>query len=185
MMNTDLHAARQLDPKPAFEGGGLILFHNVEEAIRAEKALKAGGYEVRLVAPPAILRKGCDLAVEFNLVEMAGVERFLDEEQAGRMQILPLKGAGELLKIVKVTDFGDALMVKAGNMKLTFEKNSGRVLNVSGGGCPDIPSLHAAMIDRRLDEVKRPRDAGHTLCALMLDRALTESLEIWTSGRKS
>jgi hypothetical protein len=69
-------------------------------------------------------------------------------------------------------------MVKAANMKLTFEKGTGRVLNISGGGCPDIPYLHAMMADRPLAELPRPRDVGHTLCALMLDRAFLESLEI-------
>ena len=165
--------------RPRFEGGGLILFYNVEEAIAAEKILKAGEYEIKLVAPPPELRKGCDLALEINLVEKAGIERLLRKKEAIFVEILPLKGAGELLDVVKTKDFGDACMVKAGNMKLTFDKKTGVILNISGGGCPDIPFLHISMLDKKLTEVSRPKENGYTLCALMLDRAFIESLEIW------
>ena len=58
--------------KVKFEGGGLVLFDEVQHAMLAEKALKSAGYIVRLVAPPPELRKGCDLAVEINLVEQPG-----------------------------------------------------------------------------------------------------------------
>jgi hypothetical protein len=162
-----------------FEGGGLVLFQSIEEAIAAEKILKAENYEVKLVAPPPQLRKGCDLTVEINIVEKAGVERLLRQKQASFVEILPLKGAGELLDIIKVTNFDGACMVKAGNMKLTFDKNTGVILNISGGGCPDIPFLHISMLDKKLTEVSRPKENGYTLCALMLDRAFTEALEIW------
>jgi hypothetical protein len=86
------------------------------------------------------------------------------------------------LEIVKLTDFGDAVMVKAGNMKLTFDKNSGIIINTSGGGCPDIPYLHAELIGKKLTEAPRPKDIGFTLCALMLDRAIEQCLEIWEEG---
>jgi hypothetical protein len=130
------------------------------------------------------LRKGCDLALEINIVEMTGVERLLHQKETSFVEILPLKGDGELLDVVKIKDFGDACMVKAGNMKLTFDKKTGVILNISGGGCPDIPFLHISMLDKKLTEVVRPKDKGYTLCALMLDRAFTESLEIWQAGRK-
>lgn len=165
-----------------FEGGGLILFHNVEEAIRAEKILKKNGYELKLVAPPPQLRKGCDLALEINIMEEAGILRLLSRENADYIEIMPLNGSGELLSVVKTKDFGDSLMVKAGNMKLTFDKKTGVILNISGGGCPDIPYLHINMIDRKLSEVQSPKENGYTLCALMLDRAFSEALEIFQQG---
>lgn len=164
--------------KPGFEGGGIILFENVESALRAERVLKKESCETKLVAPPPALRKGCDLALEINIMEKAGIERLLKDRGAGFLEIHPLRGSGALLEIVKITDFGTAVMVKAANMKLTFEKGTGKVLNISGGGCPDIPYLHAMMADRPLAELPRPRDTGRTLCALMLDRAYMESLEI-------
>ncbi|KQC10777.1 MAG: hypothetical protein APR62_11380 [Smithella sp. SDB] len=165
--------------KIGFEGGGLVLFQTVEEAIAAEKILKSGNYDVKLVAPPPTLRKGCDLAVEINITEKPGIERCLLSKDANFVEILPLKGAGELLDIVKVKNFDNACMIKAGNMKLTFDKKTGMILNISGGGCPDIPFLHISMLDKKLTEVSSPKKKGYTLCALMLDRAFTEALEIW------
>jgi hypothetical protein len=170
--------------KPSFEGGGLVLFMDVHDAMSAEKVLKAADYAVKLVAPPPELRKGCDLAVEINLVEQPGIERLLKEKESGYVSVLPTKpGTSRLLEIVKVTDFGNWFMVKAANMKLSFDKKSGIIVNTSGGGCPDIPYLHAEMIGKRLDEAPRPRDLGFTLCALMLDRALEECLALWGGSK--
>jgi len=169
--------------KTSFEGGGLVIFQDVQEAISAEKVLKGAGYTIRLVAPPPELRKGCDLAVEINLVEQPGIVRLLNEKDVAHISIGPLKrGTSELLEIVKVSDFGNWVMVKAGNMKLTFDKESGIIVNISGGGCPDIPYLHAELINKSLAKAPRPRDIGFTLCTLMLDRAFEECLTIWQGG---
>ncbi len=167
--------------KPRFEGGGLFLFEKVEDAIKAEKVLKSADYMVKLVAPPPALRRGCDLAVEINLVEQMGIERLFKEKNVNYIEVVPMKGGGNLLEIVKITDFGDAIMVKAGNMKLTFDKNTGIILNTSGGGCPDIPYLHSELIDKKLTETPRPKEIGYTLCALMMDRAFLECLDLWKS----
>lgn len=171
--------------KSSFEGGGVVLFAEVPEAIKAEKILKGAGYLVKLVAPPPALRRGCDLAVEINLVEKVGIERLLKKRDVFYIEVAPLKaGTSELLQIVKVTDFGNEVMVKAGNMKLTFDKGTGTIVNTSGGGCPDIPYLHAELIDKKLAEAPRPKDIGFTLCALMLDRALEECLLLWETQYK-
>jgi hypothetical protein len=169
--------------KRNFEGGGLVLFDAVQPAMHAEKVLKKADYYVRLVAPPPELRRGCDLAVEINLVEQTGIERLLIQHDVDYVEIRPLKDSdAEILEIVRVTDFGDWVMVKAANMKLTFEKRSGKIVNTSGGGCPDIPYMHAEMLDKPLGEAPRPRDLGYTLCSLMLDRALEESLSLYERG---
>ena len=97
-----------------FEGGGLVLFESVEGALSGERALKAEGIENRLVAPPPELRRGCDLALEINLVEKPAVERMLGSRQVHFIDILPTRGGTELLQVVQVTDFGEAVMVKAG-----------------------------------------------------------------------
>jgi hypothetical protein len=73
-------------------------------------------------------------------------------------------------------------MVKAGNMKMTYEKSSGVIVNVSGGGCPDIPYLHAELIDKRIEEAQRPKDLGFTLCAVNLDRAFDECIDLRSGG---
>ena len=169
--------------KTSLENEGLVLFLEVQEAMKAEMVLKKAGYAVRLVAPPPELRKGCDLAVGINLVEQPGIKRLLDETDVAYVGISPLKtDTSELLEIVKVTDFGHWVMVKAANMKLTFDKESGIIANSSGGGCPDIPVLYTSLVGNRLTEVPRPRDVGFTLCARMLDRALEECIALWKGG---
>jgi hypothetical protein len=163
--------------KVRFEGGGLVLFDEVQHAMITEKVLKSAGYVVKLVAPPPELRKGCDLAVAINLVERPGIERVLKEKNRAYISIEPIKlKTAPLLDVVKVTDFGNWIMVKAGNMKITYEKSSNLIVNVSGGGCPDIPYLHAELLDKRLGEAPRPKDLGFTLCALNLERAMEECL---------
>ena len=172
-------------PKVVFDGGGLVLFLDVHDAMAAEKALKEAGYVVRLVAPPPELRKGCDLAVEINLVEQPGIERLLNQRDVAYVRVTSLKtDTSQFLEIVKATDFGDWVMVRAGNMKLTFNKEAGIIVNTSGGGCPDIPHLHAELINKQLTEAPRPRDIGFTLCALMLNRALEECLTRQQGGRQ-
>ncbi len=163
-----------------------MLFQEVSQAMAVEKMLKAAGYMVRLVAPPPELRKGCDLAVEINLVEQPGIERLLKEKDMAYTSIEPIRAkTAPLLDAVKVTDFGRWVMVKAGNMKITYEKESGVIVNVSGGGCPDIPYLHAELIDKRLDQAPRPKALGFTLCALNLERALDECLALYSGGNKT
>ena len=65
--------------RPSFDGGGLVLFTDVQAALKAERVLKGAGYSVTLVAPPPNLRKGCDLALEINLVEQLGIVRLFEE----------------------------------------------------------------------------------------------------------
>ncbi len=169
--------------KPAFEGGGLVLFEAVQDAMLAEKTLEKAGYIVRLVAPPPELRRGCDLAVAVNLVEQPGIERTLRERGVSFAAVTPLKpGMPEILEIVRVTDYGDWVMAKAANMKLTYEKKTGKIVNTSGGGCPDIPYMHAELLDKTVEDAPRPRELGYTLCALMLDRALEESIALHEGG---
>jgi hypothetical protein len=172
--------------KVKFEGGGLVLFQEVQQAISAETVLKAGGYQVRLIAPPPELRKGCDLALEINLVEQPGIQRLFVQNNVAYAGIEPLKiDTSELLQIVSTTDYGNWLMVKAANMKLTYEKKTGLIVNISGGGCPDIPYMHIKLMDKPLEEAPRPKDVGFTLCSLMLDRALEEARALWKRGDAS
>jgi len=164
-------------------GDGLVLFADVQEALKAEKVLRKTEHWVNLVAPPPELRKGCDLAVEIHLTEQPGIERAFAEKDVAYLEIVPLReGCSELLDIVQLTDFGDWVMVKAGNMKLTFEKGSGVIVNTSGGGCPDIPLMHAELLGKTVLDAPKPKDIGFTLCALMLHRALEESIALHAGG---
>lgn len=159
------------------EAPGLFLFGDVPQAISAEKALVRAGYAVKLVAPPAHLRAGCDLAIEMPRVERPGAERLLGE--AGVHIEGWVDSAQEdcaVNDLVTSVDFGEFLMVRAGNMKMTVHKESGRIVNTSGGGCPDIPYLNLELVGKDIREVPRPKDLGYTLCGLMLDRAYLECL---------
>jgi len=166
-----------------FPDSGLALFPAVRSALEAYKLLMEEGYRVRLVAPPPRFRSGCDLAVELNLVEKPGIERRLTAARITCLGIEPLgTEAAALLSVVRTADFGGWLMVKSGNMKLTFDKKTGVIVNTSGGGCPDIPYLYAALVGKTLAEAPRPRERGFTLCARMLDYALEEARRLWKGG---
>lgn len=163
-----------------FKGDGIIIFKDVADAMKGEKEVRTSGYEVRLIAPPPDLRMGCDLALEINLVEKQGIERVFVDKGVPYVRIMPLAmDTSRMCEIVKVTDFGKWYMVKSGNMKLSFEKSNGLIVNISGGGCPDIPYLSAEMVDKTLTLCPQPRDLGYTLCATMLQRAYEEAINLF------
>jgi len=163
-------------PPPASKADrGLMLFENTSEVIRAEKTLREAGFAVKVVGPPPEVRRGCDLAVEFPLVEGLHIRRRLEAANVPPLDTIPV--TGPLLApvdIFQVKDFGAYLMVRAANMKLTVEKATGVIVNVSGGGCPDVPYLAARLIGQRLDEAPSPREIGHTLCGYALGLAFEE-----------
>jgi len=169
--------------KVKFIGDGIIIFHDVAGAMKADRVMRAAGYESKLVAPPPELRMGCDLALEFNLVEQTGIERIFKEKDVPYKQFTPLtKSSSQVCDIIKLTDFGAWIMVKSGNMKLSFEKTTGIIVNISGGGCPDIPYLNAEMVGKTLAEAPHPSELGYTLCATMLQRAYEEAVSKYNGG---
>ncbi len=154
---------------------GIFLFDEVSSAIRAEKVLMAAEYEVALVAPPHHLRAGCDLAVSVPRVEQVGAARALaDAGVFVREWIDDTEGTAEICDLVTAEDFGEWLMVRSGNMKITVERASGVIVNTSGGGCPDIPYLNIELVGKTIWDAQRPKELGYTLCGLMLDRAFCE-----------
>ncbi|MDP8256017.1 MAG: hypothetical protein P9M14_09725, partial [Candidatus Alcyoniella australis] len=135
--------------------------------------------DVRLVAPPVSKREGCDLALEFNAVEQLSIRRELERTRVEFIGIeLIQDNAPQPLQLVQHERFGDCVMVRAANMKLTFDSVSGRIVNISGGGCPDVPYLYAMLVGQDLHTAQPPRELGHTLCALMLDRAFQHAREL-------
>jgi hypothetical protein len=161
-------------------GKGLFLFQEAGQAVRAEKTLAAAGYNVRVMAPPPRLRSGCDLVIMFDLVEQTGMIRLLKEAGNPPLDAVPVSGDGamEPLDICRIKDYGDHLMVRAANMKITVEKKGLRIVNISGGGCPDIPYLAQRMIGKSLRECDPPSDIGFTLCAYTLNVAFNEALRL-------
>lgn len=156
---------------------GILVFENTSEVIRAENILETGGWRIRVMGPPAEIRTGCDLVIEFPLIEELDILRALRQEDLEPLETVPVTGPLlEPVNIFQVKDFGRHLMVRAANMKLTVDKDSLTVVNVSGGGCPDVPYLAHEMVGKRLAEAPRPRDIGHTLCGYALQLAYEEVL---------
>jgi len=160
---------------------GLLIYENVNDVIQAETVLKKSGYDyIRVVAPPPDYRTGCDLSLEFPIVEQVGIVRTLEEHNLSPMETIHLsEDALKPVEICKTKDFGDYIMVRAANMKLTFEKASQKIVNISGGGCSDVPYLANEMIGKTLSEAPSPREIGYTLCAYSLAIAFEEAKKQW------
>ncbi|MCX8007319.1 MAG: DUF3343 domain-containing protein [Coriobacteriia bacterium] len=174
-----LRRQKRKEEPVADEATGLFLFDQVADALAAERVLKASGYRLALVAPPHRLRAGCDLAIAVARVEQVGAERALSEAGVPTRGWVDDPGSSTRpTELVTAVDFGNHLMVRAGNMKITVEKATRTIVNTSGGGCPDIPYLNVELVGKRLDEAVRPKDLGYTLCGLMLDRAYVEACSL-------
>jgi hypothetical protein len=154
---------------------GFLVFENTSEVIRAEKTLKDQGWQVRVMGPPPEIRRGCDLVIEFPLLAELEIMRTLKAAGLPPLQVVPVTNA--LLTPVdlfQVKDFGPYLMVRAANMKITVAKDTEIIVNISGGGCPDVPYLAQEMVGKSLAQAPRPRDIGHTLCGYALQLAVEE-----------
>lgn len=160
---------------------GLLIYENVNDVIQAETVLKKSGYDyIRVVAPPPDYRTGCDLSLEFPIVEQVGIVRTLEEHNLSPMETIHLsEDALKPVEICKTKDFGDYIMVRAANMKLTFEKASQKIVNISGGGCSDVPYLANEMIGKTLSKAPSPREIGYTLCAYSLAIAFEKAKKQW------
>jgi len=155
---------------------GLLIFENTSEVIRAERVLKARGWEIRVMGPPPEIRSGCDLVIEIPLIEELNILRSLQEAGVLPKDVVPV--TSPLLKPVdlfKVKELDGYLMVRAANMKLTVDKETSTIVNISGGGCPDVPYLAQQMVGKTLMEAPSPREIGHTLCGYALQLAYEEA----------
>ena len=155
---------------------GILVFENTSEVIRAESVLKADGWEIRVMGPPPDIRTGCDLVIEFPLIEKLHILRKLDETRLKPMQMVPVSNPLlEPVDLFHIKDFGRHMMVRTANMKLTVDKETLVIVNISGGGCPDVPYLASEMIGKHLVDAPSPRSIGHTLCGYALQLAYDET----------
>ena len=162
-------------PIKVMQDRAILVFENTSEVIRAEKALTKKGWKIRVMGPPPEIRTGCDLVIEIPLIERLEILRTLTAENLAPLTVVPV--SGPLLEPVDIfftRDYGKYLMVRAANMKITVDRETLTVVNISGGGCPDVPYLAAEMVGRRLDQAPSPRDIGHTLCGYALQLAYEE-----------
>ncbi len=162
-----------------FADRGILIFENTSDVIKAESLLKTRGFNIKVIGPPAHLRKGCDLAIEFPVVEAMGIINFLQFNGILPIDWIP-SGQGNLkpVDLFNIKDFGEFIMVRAANMKITVHKGSLTIVNVSGGGCPDVPYLASVLIGKKLYEAKEPRQLGHTLCGYALQLAFDKIKEL-------
>ena len=154
---------------------GILVFENTSEVIRAENILKGEGWQIRVMGPPPEIRSGCDLVIEFPLIEELNILRTLRKKGADPIQVVPVNSP--LLQPVDLfqsKNFGRYLMIRAANMKLTVDKETLVIVNVSGGGCPDVPYLAQEMVGKSLRDAPSPREVGHTLCGYALQLAYEE-----------
>ena len=121
------------------EEKALIVFDYIYHAMRGKHVLDQAGFKMREVAPPVEYRTGCDLALELSATDVDAAERVLDEKDVLVLDILFMPKDTKLVpvylaKLIKTTDFGDYMMVRCGNMKITYRKGVGTIVNISGGG---------------------------------------------------
>ena len=161
--------------KPLRVDRGMLLFDHTSDVIRAETLLKAEDWAIQVMGPPPEIQRGCDLVVEFPLMEQMRILETLKAKKVIPLEVVPV--AGPLLLPVDLfhtKDFGDYLMVRAANMKITIEKKTRIIVNISGGGCPDVPFLAEQLTGKTLEEAPKPREIGHTLCGYALQLAYEE-----------
>ena len=54
-------------------GRGFLVFENTSEVIRAENILRSNGWKIHVKVPPPEIRTGCDLVIEFPLIEKLNI----------------------------------------------------------------------------------------------------------------
>ncbi len=163
---------------------GFLAFQHTGDVIRAEQTLAAKGFSVSVMAPPPQMRTGCDMVLVFDIMLEPSVRSTLAEAGITPEAVVPMSDPLlEPVSLYQVKDFGHWFMVRAANMKITVEIETGKIVNISGGGCPDVPYLAMLLNGRRLDAAEEPRRRGQTLCAYALQRAFEEAQRRWGQKR--
>jgi len=176
---TNLKEKEDISPVQESVTRGLLIFAHPTTVISVEEVLKDEGYEIRVVSPPTQYRTGCDLCVEFSMAEETAITELLNKANLAPLDVVPITSKGmEPLQFVRRKDFGEYLMVRAANMKMTVEKKTKIIVNVSGGGCPDVPHLATEMIGKRLRDAPNPGEVGFSLCAYSLNTSREEIIKM-------
>lgn len=175
-----LKGGRKVAQKEQKVERGFLVFQHTGEVIQAERRLQAAGFAVEVKGPPPELRTGCDMVLTFPLMKEHAVRRILEEERLTPLSVVPVCDAMlEPVSLYRFTDYGRWFMVQAANVKLTVEKATGLIVNISGGGCPDVPYLAGLLVGRRICDAEEPRLKGHTLCSYALQKAFLEARRRW------
>ena len=155
---------------------GLLVFEHTGEVISAERLLRKAGMDVEVKGPPPQLRTGCDMVVVFELVSQVRVLELLEREGLTPSQVVSAHDVLlEPVSLFQIKQLDDRwLMVRAANMKITLDTSDGRIVNISGGGCPDVPWVAHRLCGLRLEDAPEPLTLGQTLCCYSLQKAFEE-----------
>ena len=153
---------------------GLLVFAHTGEVIRAERTLREAGFTVEVKGPPPRLRTGCDMVVVFPLLSQAAVLERLKQAGIEPEQVVSAHDVLLPVSLFQTKRLGRWLMVRAANMKITIDTADERIVNISGGGCPDVPWLAQRLCGLRLSEAPEPLSLGPTLCCYSLQKAFEE-----------
>ena len=111
------------------------------------------------------------MIIVFDLMQEPLIRNALGAARLEPIQSVPMRDTLlEPVSLFHVQDYGDWFMVRAANMKITVERATGKIVNVSGGGCPDVPYLAALLTGQCIGEAEEPRVKGQTLCSYSLHR---------------
>lgn len=154
---------------------GILVFANTSAVISAEQILKKAGFDVLVKGPPPDLQTGCDMVIVFPLIQQADIERTLAKGAVRPEKILTEADIMlDPVSLYQIKDLGAWLMIRAANMKITINKAEGEIVNISGGGCPDVPYLGQELVGKKIREAPEPLSLGHTLCCYCLQKAFDE-----------
>ncbi len=172
-----LGGGKKPSPQAAASGdSGFLLFQHTGDVIRAERVLRAAGLPAEIKGPPPQLRTGCDMVIVVPLMKEPAVRRALEAEGLVPEGFVPVSGEmPEPVSLIKHRDYGRWLMVQAANVKITVEKSGGTIVNVSGGGCPDVPWLAGLLSGKNIFEAEEPGTSGQSLCSYALQKAFAEA----------
>lgn len=162
---------------------GLLVFSHTGDVIRAERLLRDKGFAVEVKGPPPQLRTGCDMVVVFPVLSQVEVIESLKRDGLVPEQVVTAQDVLlEPVSLFHQKRLGRWLMVRAANMKITIDTEDGRIVNISGGGCPDVPWLAYCLCGQRLSEAPEPLSLGRTLCCYCLQKAFEELRRLRTCG---
>lgn len=162
---------------------GFLVFASTSEVIAAEQWLRKQGFDVEVKGPPPDLQTGCDMVVVFTLVQQAAIENALAKKSLTPEKIITAADALlDPVSLYQVKDLGKWLMARAANMKITVDKTTQTIVNISGGGCPDVPWLAQKLTGEKLFEAPEPLSLGHTLCCYSLQKAFAELKRVLPCG---
>jgi hypothetical protein len=87
---TNLKEKEDTSPVQELVTRGLLIFAHPTTVISVEELLKDEGYKIRIVSPPTQYRTGCDLCVEFSLVEEAAITELLNKTGLEPLDVVPI-----------------------------------------------------------------------------------------------